>query len=180
VEKVFVLLGSSLRLTSSRNKLLMLSIRPATIDDVGLLAAMIRELAEFERELKLVVTTEADLARDGFGSNPKFRALMAEWDGQPAGYALFFDFYSTWRGRQLYLEDLFVRPQFRNRGIGKRLLAAVARIARDNDCHGMRWEVLDWNDTAIEFYKSLGAQFLDDWRLVLLKDEELERLAKIS
>ena len=158
----------------------MLSIRPATIEDVPVLTAMIRELAEFERDLKSVVTTEADLARDGFGPDPKFRALIADWDDQPAGYALFFDFYSTWRGRQLYLEDLFVRPQFRNRGIGKRLLAATARIAGDNNCHGMRWEVLDWNHPAVEFYKSLGAEFLDEWRLVLLKDNALQRLAEIT
>lgn len=158
----------------------MLSIRPATIEDVPLLSAMIRELAEFERELNLVVTTDADLAQDGFGPDPKFQALIAEWEQQPAGYALFFDFYSTWRGRQLYLEDLFVRPQFRSRGIGKRLLAATARIAGDNNCHGMRWEVLDWNHPAVEFYKSLGAEFLDEWRLVLLNDEALQRLAEIT
>jgi GNAT superfamily N-acetyltransferase len=145
----------------------MLAIRPATIEDVPLLSAMIRELAEFERDLKSVVTTEADLLRDGFGPDPKFQALIAEWEQQPAGYALFFDFYSTWRGRQIYLEDLFVRPQFRNRRIGKRLLAATARIATNNNCHGMRWEVLDWNHPAIEFYKSLGAEFLNEWRLVI-------------
>jgi len=158
----------------------MLSIRPATIEDVPLLSAMIRELAEFERDLKSVVTTDADLARDGFGPDPKFQALIADWEQQTAGYALFFDFYSTWRGRQVYLEDLFVRPQFRNRGIGKRLLAATARIAANNNCHGMRWEVLDWNHPAVEFYKSLGAEFLNEWRLVLLKDEALLQLAKIT
>jgi GNAT superfamily N-acetyltransferase len=158
----------------------MLSIRPATIDDVPLLRTLIRELADYERELELVVITEADLARDGFGPQPKFRALIADWDQQPAGYALFFDFYSTWRGRQLYLEDLFVRPQFRSRGIGKRVLATLARIAADENCQGMRWEVLDWNQAAIDFYKSLGAEFLDDWRLVLLKDDELQRLAQAA
>jgi GNAT superfamily N-acetyltransferase len=156
----------------------MLLIRSATVSDVPLLRTLIRELADYEHELDMVVITEADLERDGFGPEPKFRALIAEWDQQPAGYALFFDFYSTWRGRQLFLEDLFVRPQFRSLGIGKRLLAAVARIAEAGNCHGMRWEVLDWNHTAVEFYKSLGVEFLDDWRLVLLEDEGLRRLAE--
>jgi GNAT superfamily N-acetyltransferase len=156
----------------------MLSIRAATVEDVTLLRVLIRELAEFEHELDKVTITETDLARDGFGLQPKFRALIAEWDGEPAGYALVFDFYSTWSGRQLFLEDLFVRPHFRRRKIGKRLLAAVARIAERDGCHGMRWEVLDWNRTAVEFYKSLGADFLDDWRLILLKQEGLRRLAE--
>jgi GNAT superfamily N-acetyltransferase len=156
----------------------MLSIRAATVEDATLLRVLIRELAEFEHELDKVTITETDLARDGFGLQPKFRALIAEWDGEPAGYALVFDFYSTWSGRQLFLEDLFVRPHFRGRKIGKRLLAAVARIAERDGCHGMRWEVLDWNRTAVEFYKSLGADFLDDWRLILLKEEGLRRLAE--
>ena len=156
----------------------MLSIRPATINDAALLRTLIRELAEYEHELEMVTITEADLARDGFGPQPKFSALIAEWDGQPAGYALFFDVYSTWQGRHLFLEDLFVRPEFRGRKIGKRLLADVARIAERDGCHGMRWEVLDWNHSAIEFYESLGADFLDDWRLMLLKEEDLRLLAE--
>ena len=158
----------------------MLSIRPATINDVTLLRTLIRELADYEHELDMVAITDADLVRDGFVPQPKFRALIAEWDEQPAGYALFFDFYSSWRGRLLFLEDLFVRPQFRSQGIGKRLLAAVARIAQRENCHGMRWEVLDWNRAAVEFYKSLGAEFLHDLRPVLLKDEELRRLAEMA
>jgi GNAT superfamily N-acetyltransferase len=156
----------------------MLSIRPATIDDAELLRTLIRELAEFEHELNLCVIEAADLARDGFGPNPSFRALIADWDGQPAGYALFFDCYSTWAGRRLFLEDLFVRERFRGRGIGKALLASVARIALQENCCGMQWEVLDWNEKAIELYKSLGAEILDRWRPVLLKDDALRRLAK--
>ena len=93
----------------------MLHIRPATIHDVALLRTMIRELADYEHELDLVIITEEDLARDGFGENPRFRAVIAEWDEQPAGYALFFDYYLTWAGRGLFLEDLFVRPAFRRR-----------------------------------------------------------------
>jgi GNAT superfamily N-acetyltransferase len=135
----------------------MLSIRPATINDVTLLKTLIRELAEYEKELDKVLITEADLARDGFGPQPKFRVLLAYWDQEPAGYALFFDFYSTWRGRQMFLEDLFVREAFRGRKVGKGLLAAVARIAQGEGCHGLRWEVLEWNHAAVKWYKSLGA-----------------------
>src|SRR5579864_7990911 len=148
----------------------MLSIRAATVEDVPLLGKLIRELAAYENELDQVLITEAELARDGFGPRPKFRVLLAYWDQSLAGYALFFDFYSTWRGPQMFLEDLFVREAFRGRKIGKGLLAAVAGIAMREGCHALRWEVLDWNHTAIKFYESLGVEFLDDWRLTLLKD----------
>jgi len=157
---------------------LMLLIRRATMDDAALLRTMIRELAEFERELELCVIEEGDLVRDGFGASPRFRALIAEWNGQPAGYALFFDYFSTWAGRGLFLEDLFVRDAFRGRGIGKALLASVARIAVQENCYGVHWEVLDWNQKAIELYKSLGAEFRDRWRPVLLADKALRRLAE--
>src|ERR1700758_4060213 len=100
----------------------MLLIRPATIHDTALLRAMIRQLAEFEHELEWVTIREEDLARDGFGERPRFRALIAEWDGNAAGYALFFPYFSTWAGRGLFLEDLFVREEFRKRGIGKAML----------------------------------------------------------
>jgi GNAT superfamily N-acetyltransferase len=156
----------------------MLSIRPAAIDDVALLRTLIRELAEFERQLDLVSIQESDLVRDGFGPIPKFRALIAEWNEQPAGYALFFGYYSTWVGPGLYLEDLFVRQKFRGRGIGVALLAAVARAALQDNCCAMRWEVLDWNQKAIDLYKALGAEFRDRWRSVLLTDEALRRLAQ--
>jgi GNAT superfamily N-acetyltransferase len=156
----------------------MLLIRPATVDDVTLLRTLIRELAEFEHKLEFVTIKESDLARDGFGTNPKFRALIAEWRGEPAGYALFFGYYSTWAGPGLYLEDLFVRLQFRGKGIGMGLLAAVARIALQQDQCAMRWEVLDWNERAIELYKSLGAEFQDQWRSVLLTSDALRRLAE--
>jgi GNAT superfamily N-acetyltransferase len=155
----------------------MVLIRPATIDDAPLLRSLIHELAEFEHELHLCVIKEEDLARDGFGPNPRFRALLAEQDGQPAGYALVFDYYSTWAGRGLFLEDLFVREPFRGKGIGKALLASVARTAVQENCYGVHWEVLDWNEKAIEFYKSLGAEFRDRWRPVLLTDDALRRLA---
>src|ERR1700727_3235751 len=156
----------------------MLSIRPAIGGDEALLLAMIRELAEFEHMPEQVTNQEADLVRDGFGENPRFRALIAEWGGQPAGYALFFGYYSTWAGPGLFLEDLFVRAGFRGCGIGTALLAAVARVAVDENCCGIQWSVLDWNEKAIKIYKALGAEFRDQWRPVLLSGEALQRLAK--
>ena len=157
----------------------MLLIRPATIHDTTLLRSMIRELAEFEHELELVTIREEDLARDGFGDSPRFRAFIAEWDGNAAGYALFFPYFSTWVGRGLFLEDVFVREEFRKRGIGKALLAEVAAIAVREQCYGIHWEVLDWNETAITLYKALGAEFRDRLRPVLLTGEPLRRLAHI-
>ena len=156
----------------------MIRIRRATVHDAALLRTMIRELAEFEQELQWVTIREEDLARDGFGEHPRFRALVGEWAGQPAGYALFFDYFSTWTGRGLFLEDLFVREKFRGRGIGRALLAEVARIAVDEHCYGIHWEVLDWNEKAIALYKALGADFRDQWRPVLLTGEPLQRLAE--
>ncbi len=154
----------------------MLLIRPALAGDVPALNMLIHELAEFER-LPLVVT-EADLLRDGFGESPRFRALVAEWDGRPAGYALFFDYYSTFEGRAgLFLEDLYVRDQYRGKGIGKALLARVASVAHQQKFFGVRWQVLDWNTSAIEFYKSLGAVFLDEWKAVSLDGDALARVA---
>ena len=139
---------------------------------------MIRELAEFEHELDMVEIQEEDLVCDGFGANPKFRALIAESEGKAAGYALFSEYYSTWCGCGLFLEDLYVREQFRERGIGKALLAAVAQTAVEENRYGVHWEVLDWNQRAIEMYKALGGRFRDQWRPVLLTDEALKRLAE--
>ena len=156
----------------------MLTIRAARAPDVVVLRTLIRELAEFERQLDQVTIQAEGLLRDGFGPYPKFRALIAEWDGKIAAYALFYDYYSTWVGPGLYLEDLFVREQFRGKGIGKALLAAVARIARDEKCCAMRWEVLDWNTKAIGLYEALGAEFRDEWRSALLTGEALQRLAE--
>ena len=155
----------------------MLTICNATIADAVLLRRMIWELADFEKAPDQVQTTEADIARDGFGANPQFCALIAKWNGQPAGYALFFSYYSTWRGAGLYLEDLFVRPDFRGRGIGGALLAHVARAAEQENRAFIRWEVLNWNQPAIEMYKALGADFLDEWRSVFLTGDGLRKLA---
>ena len=156
----------------------MLTIRAATLADAALLRRLIWELADYEKAPDQVRTTEADIARDGFGAKPQFRAVIAEWQGQTAGYALFFSVYSTWRGAGLFLEDLFVRPDFRGRGVGKALLASVARVAEQENGVFIRWEVLNWNQPAIALYQALGADFFDDWRTVLLAGDGLRKLAE--
>jgi GNAT superfamily N-acetyltransferase len=158
----------------------MLSIRKATAHDAALILDFIRRLAEFEREPNAVVATEEDLIRDGFGPEPKYRCLIAEWDGKPAGFALFHYNYSTWRGHPgLYLEDLFVRVEMRGKGIGKALLQRLAQIAIEESCYGLRWMVLEWNDPALKFYESLGAELLGEWETMLLRGEPLQRLAEV-
>ncbi len=155
----------------------MTLIRAATVQDAPLIYRMIRELAEFERESHLCVIEEGDLVRDGFGDDPKFSALIAEWEGTVAGYALFFDCYSTWVGPELYLEDLYVQPEFRRKGIGMALLSEVARIGLQRS-RAMRWEVLDWNQDAIALYKALGAEFRDQWKSVALGRDAMQQLAE--
>jgi GNAT superfamily N-acetyltransferase len=154
----------------------MLSTRAATIADVPLLRKLIQELAEYERESKEVLITEDELRHDGFGPDPKFRVILAEQDEQPAGFAFFFTSYSTWTGSGLFLEDLFVRETFRGRGVGKALLCQLAEIARKEGHHTIRLDVLDWNESAIRFYKSLGAEYLQQWRNVIFGAEALGRL----
>jgi len=156
----------------------MLTIRPAMPADVPLILEFIRELAEYEREPQSAVATAADLLRDGFGPEPKFRVDIAEWSGEPAGFALYFWNYSTWQGKPgLYLEDLFVRPRFRGKGIGKALLVHLARVAIKNNCGRLVWQVLDWNTPAIEFYKSLGAETMTEWLTMRVTGKALVRLA---
>jgi len=155
----------------------MLNIRPATIEDVGPILQFIRDLAEYERDPQAVTASEADLRRDGFGPDPKFRVVIAEWDGNPAGFALFFYNYSTWLGRPgLYLEDLFVQTEFRGKGIGKALLLYLARLAVEENCGRFQWQVLDWNTPAIQFYESLGAKVMKEWLTMRVVGEALNRL----
>ena len=154
------------------------TIRPATQADIPQILIFIRALATYEREPDAVMVTEADLLRDGFGPNPFYFCLIAESDGLPAGFAFYFFNYSTWLGRPgLYLEDLFVLPEFRGLGIGKALLKRVAAIAVEKGCPRLQWEVLDWNIPAIEFYRAMGAEFLDAWRNVRVTGEALFKLA---
>jgi GNAT superfamily N-acetyltransferase len=153
-------------------------IRQAMASDTPQILAFIRALAEFERAPDAVFASEDSLLRDGFGPNPYFQCLIAEHDGRPAGFAFYFFNYSTWMGRPgIYLEDLFVHPEFRGLGIGKALLKQVAAIAVEKGCRRMQWVVLDWNTPAIDFYSAMGAEFLDEWRNVRLDGEALDRLA---
>ncbi len=158
----------------------MLSLRPATINDIPLILDFIRGLADYEREPQAAVATAEDLIRDGFSdASPKFNVVIAEWDTQPAGFAFYFFNYSTWLGRPgLYLEDLFVRPEFRGKKIGYALLVHLAQIAVGENCYGMRWQVLDWNEPAIKFYESFGATFMDEWRTARLMGDDMRKLAE--
>ncbi len=143
------------------------TIRPAAPADVAAIHAMIRALAEFERLADVCVASEADLAEALFGPRPAAEVLIATDNGEFAGFALFFHNFSTFLGRRgLWLEDLFVRPAYRRRGCAQALLRAVARVAVQRGCGRFEWSVLDWNATAIGFYRALGATVLPDWRIV--------------
>jgi GNAT superfamily N-acetyltransferase len=154
------------------------TIRTAIPADVAQILLFIRALAAYEREPDAVEASEEGLLRDGFGPQPFFHCLIAEHDGQPAGFALYFFNYSTWLGRPgVYLEDLFVLPELRGLGIGKALLRRVAAIAIEKGCGRLQWEVLDWNTPAIDFYRAMGAAFLDEWRNVRIDGDALQRFA---
>jgi len=156
----------------------MLTIRPAGPRDAALLLELVRELAEYEKLAHEVEATAEDFLRDGFGERPRFEAAVAEWDGDPAGFALWFYNYSTFAGRHgLYLEDLFVRPAFRGKGIGKALLVHLARLAAEQGCARYQWQVLDWNTPSIAFYEALGARKLPEWVTMRVSGAELARLA---
>jgi GNAT superfamily N-acetyltransferase len=155
-----------------------LTIRNAVRGDEQLILEFIRELAAYERLAHEAVAGAADLERALFSETPKVFALIAEWDGAPAGFALYFFNFSTFVGRHgVYLEDLFVRETRRGKGIGKALLARLARIAKENDCGRFEWSVLDWNAPSITFYKSLGAIAMEEWTIYRLAGDALDRLA---
>jgi GNAT superfamily N-acetyltransferase len=159
----------------------MLSIRPATPADVPAILGFIRELALYEREPDAVLATEADLLRDGWGATPRFTALIADYEGAPAGFALYFTSYSTWRGHHgIRLEDLYVTPTLRGKGIGKALLAKLAQIAVEQGCPRLEWDVLEWNAPAIAVYESIGAKLLTEWRIMRVSDEPLHVLGRLS
>lgn len=155
-----------------------LKIRPAQPEDVAAILGFIRELALYEREPGAVVATEADLLRDGWGEPARFTALIAEYEGAAAGFALYFTSYSTWRGHHgIRLEDLYVTPAMRGLGIGKALLARLARIAVDEGCPRLEWDVLNWNAPAIAVYERVGAKMLTEWSIMRISDEPLQALA---
>ena len=155
-----------------------IAIRPATVDDVPLIRQLIVELAEYERMRDAAVATDAQLREQLFGAQPAAEVLIGEVDGQPAGFALFFHNFSTFLGqRGLYLEDLFVRPQFRGAGLGKHLMASLARLALQRGCGRFEWSVLDWNAPSIGFYRSIGAVGMDEWTVQRLEGDALHALA---
>ena len=153
-------------------------IRPATEDDVPIILSLIRELAEYERLSHEVVATEGLLRESLFGERRGAEVLLACCKGAPAGFALFFHSFSTFLGRPgIYLEDLYVKPEFRGRRIGRALLTHLARLAKERGCGRLEWAVLDWNEPAIKLYKSIGAVPMDEWTVYRVTGEALETLA---
>ena len=156
----------------------MLTLRPAVPDDAPLILQFIRELAEYEREPDAAVATEADIQRYVFSEHPLVKVVMADWEGQPAGFALWFLNFSTWEGKPgIYLEDLFVRPAFRGHGIGKALLQHLAALAVQEGWTRFAWQVLDWNTPSIEFYEAHGAKVLREWLPCRMDGAALQKLA---
>jgi GNAT superfamily N-acetyltransferase len=163
---------------SHMNLLMSCHIRSASAADVPLILTFIRDLATYEKLLHEVVATEETLRRTLFSNPPAAHVVIAEVDGRPAGFALYFFNYSTFLARPgLYLEDLFVKPEFRGHGTGKTLLLHLAKIANARGCGRLEWAVLDWNEPAKGFYRSLGAVQLDDWRIFRLTGPALAQYA---
>ncbi len=157
------------------------AIRPVTPDDMELLANLVRELAIYEKLEDQSKATADDFRRNLFGPRPAAEAAIVEVNGEPAGFALWFTSFSTFRGQPgIYLEDVFVRPEYRGRGIGKTILSWLARLAVDRGCGRLEWAVLTWNEPAIGFYRSLGARPMDEWTVYRLDEEPLRRLASVS
>jgi len=154
-------------------------LRVATAADVRLILAFIRQLAEYEKLAHEMVADEATLRESLFGQRQVAEVIIAEYDSQPVGFALFFHNFSTFLGKPgIYLEDLFVCPEFRGKGIGKQLLAHLAQLARDRNCGRLEWWVLDWNEPAIEFYRNLGAESMDVWTVFRMDGQALMELAE--
>ncbi len=156
-----------------------LAIRPARADDAALIFALVRELADYEKLAAEVDATEETIAGALFGDNPRLFCDIAEWDGEATGFATWFLNFSTFRGRHgIYVEDIFVKAAFRQRGIGKALMRALACRCIEQGYARFEWAVLDWNAPSIAFYRSIGAQVLDEWRICRLSGEALTRFAE--
>jgi GNAT superfamily N-acetyltransferase len=159
----------------------MFEIRPATIADVPLILELIRDLATYERAPDEVTATEEQLVDVLFGERPAAEVLLAFEGNSPVGFAVYFYNFSTWLGRPgLYLEDLFVKPDKRGKGYGRALLVELAKIARDRGCGRMEWAVLNWNESAIKFYRSLDAKPMDEWTVFRLTRDGIEKLANAA
>lgn len=155
-----------------------LVLRAAAPADAALIFALVRELAEYEKLAGEVAATEQQIAAALFGREPRLFCDVAEWSGEPAGFAVWFLNFSTFRGRHgIYLEDLFVRPAFRKRGIGKALMARLAKRCAEEGYARFEWAVLDWNAPSIAFYRSIGAQVMDEWKICRLSGEALQAFA---
>ena len=158
-----------------------LDIREATETDVPLILEFIKELAEYERLAHEVVANEEDLHKHLFGKRNYAEVLIGYYEDKPVGFALFFHNFSTFLGRPgIYLEDIYVRPDYRGKGIGKALLSAVAKSAVKRNCGRLEWSVLDWNEPAIQFYKNLGAIPMEDWTTFRVTGNSLDNLARLS
>ena len=157
----------------------MLTLRPARPEDAETILAFIHKLALYEKAPEKVVACADDLRKVMTGPAPLVRVLLADWDGREAGFALFFHTFSTWEGKRcLYLEDLFVDPEFRGKGIGKALLSHLAKECVTNNWSRLQWSVLDWNAPSIAFYKSLGAVMMDEWTICKVAGPALSALAE--
>jgi len=164
-------------MNTSEIKKELITIRKAEYEDASLILSFIKELAEYEKLSDSVTASEDLLLKNIFGENKHAEVIIAEYNGEPAGHALFFHNFSTFLAKPgIYLEDLYVRPQLRGKGIGKALLFYLVNLAKERDCGRIEWAVLDWNTSAIEFYKSMGAVLMDDWRICRITEEKYDKI----
>jgi len=155
-----------------------LKLRRANQTDMGSVLKLIKELALFEKEPEAVEITETTLIEDGFGKDPKFQVFVAELDNEIVGMSLFYERYSTWKGKALHLEDLIIQEKHRGKGIGNALYTKVLKYANDHGYKRVAWEVLDWNKVAIDYYESTGAVVFDEWRVAQINEKALESFVK--
>jgi len=153
-------------------------LRKAERTDMSSVLELIKELALFEKEPEAVEITETTLIEDGFGKDPKFQVFVAELNSEIVGMSLFYERYSTWKGKSLHLEDLIIKEKYRGKGIGNALYAKVLKHAYDHGCKRVAWEVLDWNKVAIDYYVSTGATVFDEWRVAQINEKAIESFVK--